>query len=62
MQDYLTIRELCAALRISRATAYRLRQKGWVKFVKLGGSTRVSPSSIRELVAKLESDQVVDAK
>ena len=53
MDDYLTVRELSAALNVSRATIYRLIDQG-LPSVRIGHARRFSWSAVEAWVQGLE--------
>ena len=45
-----TIQEVCKLLRISKPTVYRLAQKGKIKLLKIGSSTRICAEEVDRLL------------
>ena len=50
----LTVDEAAVALSVSRWTVYREHRRGKLKFIKVGGSTRVKPSEIERYLRAAE--------
>ena len=44
--DLLTVAEVAALLRVSRSTVYRERQRGRLRFAKVGGSAFVRRTEV----------------
>lgn len=53
----LPVDAAAAALSVSRATIYNLINRGLLKVVKIGRSTRITTESIRALVAGVDVGQ-----
>jgi excisionase family DNA binding protein len=51
-QPFLTVSELAALLRVSRATAYALIASGEVPSVRVGGSLRIPRDALYRRLAK----------
>lgn len=58
----LTIPEACAALRISRATLYKLVKRGALAITKVGGKSLIPEEAIRMLVGVPREHQEAEAK
>jgi excisionase family DNA binding protein len=52
----LTPEEAARALRVGRSKVYELMRSGALRSVKIGGSRRVSATTLAEFVAALERD------
>jgi excisionase family DNA binding protein len=50
-QPFLTVRELGELLRVSRATAYALVERGDVPSVRVGGSVRIPRAELNRRLA-----------
>lgn len=46
----LTIKEICELLCISRPSVYRMRERGEIRFVKIGGLTRIPVEDVERLL------------
>jgi excisionase family DNA binding protein len=61
-EPLLTVAEVCTALRISQATAWRRIRAGDLRAVQLGGTSgsavRVPASAMREFVKAYNGDEV----
>jgi excisionase family DNA binding protein len=53
--ELLTVTEVCARLRISRWTFYRLVQTRQLKTIKIGSARRVPATAISQLIADLSA-------
>lgn len=51
----MTVNEACLALSLSRSSIQKLINEGKLRAVKLGGSTRIPTSSIRNLLGEGEA-------
>ena len=49
--EYLTVPEIVAILRVSKMTVYRLINKGEIVGVQIGGTKRVSKSAMNAYLA-----------
>lgn len=52
----LTSEEAARALRVGRSKVYELMRSGALRSVKIGGSRRISATTLAEFVAALERD------
>ena len=48
MPSLLTVRQVAALLSVSETTVYRLKGRGEISFVQVGGSVRFRPSDVAE--------------
>jgi len=51
MNEFLTIREVCEILKVSRATVYRYFKLG-LKFHKIGGSVRIRREDLEKFITR----------
>lgn len=52
MDDYLSIKELCEKLKITRQTLHRWIKEGKVKSIKVGGTIRIPTSQFKNMEGK----------
>ena len=50
IEPLLTVGDVGDVLRVSRATVYRLKDRGDLHPITIGGSTRFRPDDVRELI------------
>ncbi len=49
-EQLMTIREVCAALRVQRGCLYGLQRRGALSFVKIGRAARIRRSDVERLM------------
>lgn len=53
-ETYMTPKEMAERLRVSHMTIYRLIHEGKIRYLKVGGSFRISESAYEEFVKEAE--------
>ena len=53
---FLTVRQICDLLNISRCTFYRMMERGEIRTVKVGGSRRVPLWELERLLDSYEEE------
>ncbi len=51
LEQPLTVAEACRLLKVSRPTIYRLKERGEIRFTKVGRGTRIPAEDIRRLIS-----------
>jgi excisionase family DNA binding protein len=62
LDELLTLDEAQEALRCSRRRIYLLGSQGRLRLVKFGGSTRITGTSLRQLISEIASGPAVVRK
>ncbi|MBA3726606.1 MAG: helix-turn-helix domain-containing protein [Armatimonadetes bacterium] len=52
--ELLTVREVCAMLKLGRSTVYSLINSRQLRAIKIGGSTRIREEAVQEFLQKSE--------
>lgn len=60
MESLLTVRDVAAIIRCDYLTALRHVKKGNIKGIKIGGSWRISRSTIDELINRVDTGYSTD--
>jgi excisionase family DNA binding protein len=60
--ELLTLQEAQAALRCSKPTIYQLGRQGRLRLVKFGRGTRITGTSLRQLISEIASGPAIVRK